>query len=108
MKTSPEEYAPGASPVQERSIRKNSVFDHGSFRLFFFTVRDSIVASAVVIAVHPARSALRHCKSLKGLPPPSEADEARTDTMLVRFVAAPPVTATVKMMPVGSFTAPLS
>src|SRR5207247_360483 len=94
VKTSPAEYVPGESPVHESSIRKNTVFDHGSFNVFFFTGRDSIVASAVVMAFHAARSALRHCRSLRGLLPPSEADDERTETMVVRFCEAPPVLAT--------------
>src|SRR5438552_198666 len=108
VKTSPAEYVPGESPVHESSIRKNTVFDHGSFNVFFFTGRDSIVASAVVMAFHAARSALRHCRSLRGLLPPSEADDERTETMVVRFCEAPPVMATVNAMPVRSVTTPLS
>ncbi len=57
---------------------------HGSLSTLFCTVRDSTTASVVVIVFHVPRSARRHSRSLSGFPPPSEADDARRETVVVQ------------------------
>src|SRR2546425_845392 len=106
VKTSPVEYVAGAPVIHERCIRRNSVLLHGSLRLFFRTWRDSTVESIVVIAFHITRSARRHSRSLSAFPGPRDPDDARIETLVVRAVDEPPVTAIVNAMPVGFWITP--
>ena len=80
------------------------MFDHGGALLR--TCLDSTVAFTVVIGFQTARSARRHCRSLNGLPPPSEAEEERMETIVVLSALPPVMMSTANVIPAGLSTKP--